>query len=49
MIDILLILLVLCMVYVMHLKSKLNIVEHNLNSWREMIGFVNGKQRLLND
>ena len=49
MIDILFILLALCMVYVMHLKTRLNIAEYNLNSWREMVVFVNGKQRLLND
>ena len=48
MIAILLILLTLCLTYIAHLKTKLEVAEHNLNDWRDMIVFFNGKKRLLN-
>ena len=47
--DILLILLALCIVYVVYLKSKLDVALYSLDRWREMIVFVNGKRRLLED
>ena len=49
MIEILLILLTLCMVYALYLKSKLEVALFSLDRWREMIVFVNGKRRLLED
>ena len=45
--EILLILLVLCFTYALHLKTKLNVALYSLDKWREMIVFFNGKQRLL--
>ena len=47
MIEFLLILLTFCISYVAYLKSKLNIAETSLDGWRNMIVFVNGKQRIL--
>ena len=45
--EILLILLVLCSTYALHLKTKLNVALYSLNKWREMVVSFNGKQRLL--
>ena len=45
--GILLILLVLCSTYALHLKTKLDTALYSLDKWREMIVFFNGKQRLL--
>lgn len=44
---IILIVFTLCITSIAYLKSKLNIAEYKLKSWREMIVFINGKQRLL--
>ena len=45
--EILLILLMIAMVYILHLKTKLNVALYSLERWREMIVFFNGKHRLL--